>query len=152
MNEKGRGSQIIIQLPTLRVGPFSFCLNHACAWDYRVVCFALLLGDPVLGVAKSSFNCQRYALDHFHLYPSLQASLPTDINENCPVAKATGQLSIDLRRVRDSNPRKCYLQQFSRLPQSTALPTLRRKSKYATLINKKLSEQSYHYQRFSYKL
>ena len=30
-----------------------------------------------------------------------------------------------LRRERDSNPRKCYLQQFSRLPQSTALPSLR---------------------------
>ena len=30
-----------------------------------------------------------------------------------------------LRRVRDSNPRTCYSQQFSRLPQSTALPTLR---------------------------
>ena len=29
-----------------------------------------------------------------------------------------------LRRVRDSNPRTCYSQQFSRLPQSTTLPTL----------------------------
>ena len=29
------------------------------------------------------------------------------------------------RRVRDSNPRTCYSQQFSRLPQSTTLPTLR---------------------------
>ena len=28
------------------------------------------------------------------------------------------------RRVRDSNPRTCYSQQFSRLPQSTTLPTL----------------------------
>ena len=34
-------------------------------------------------------------------------------------------LIIQLRRVRDSNPRTCYSQQFSRLPQSTALPTLR---------------------------
>ena len=33
-----------------------------------------------------------------------------------------------LRRVRDSNPRSYYTQQFSRLPQSTTLPTLRRKS------------------------
>src|ERR1700744_2973301 len=32
---------------------------------------------------------------------------------------------FDLRRVRDSNPRTCYSQQFSRLPQSTTLPTLR---------------------------
>ena len=30
----------------------------------------------------------------------------------------------NLRRVRDSNPRTCYSQQFSRLPQSTTLPTL----------------------------
>ena len=32
---------------------------------------------------------------------------------------------LRMRRVRDSNPRTCYSQQFSRLPQSTALPTLR---------------------------
>ena len=33
-----------------------------------------------------------------------------------------------LRRVRDSNPRSCYRQRFSRPPHSTTLPTLRRKS------------------------
>ncbi len=33
-------------------------------------------------------------------------------------------LKVFLRRVRDSNPRTCYSQQFSRLPQSTTLPTL----------------------------
>ncbi len=32
--------------------------------------------------------------------------------------------SCTWRRVRDSNPRTCYSQQFSRLPQSTTLPTL----------------------------
>ncbi len=32
------------------------------------------------------------------------------------------------RRVRDSNPRYLSVQQFSRLPQSTTLPTLRDKS------------------------
>ncbi len=31
------------------------------------------------------------------------------------------------RRVRDSNPRTCNSQQFSRLPQSTTLPTLHHK-------------------------
>ena len=31
---------------------------------------------------------------------------------------------LHLRRVRDSNPRTCYSQQFSRLPHSTALPFL----------------------------
>ncbi len=34
------------------------------------------------------------------------------------------------RRVRDSNPRTCNSQQFSRLPQSTALPSLRGKSTF----------------------
>lgn len=34
---------------------------------------------------------------------------------------------IILRRERDSNPRTCYSQQFSRLPQSTTLPSLRGK-------------------------
>src|ERR1700742_4245769 len=33
------------------------------------------------------------------------------------------------RRERDSNPRKCYLQRFSRPPQSTALPSLRRENR-----------------------
>jgi NAD+--asparagine ADP-ribosyltransferase len=33
-----------------------------------------------------------------------------------------------MRRVGDSNPRTCNSQQFSRLPQSTTLPTLRCKS------------------------
>ena len=33
------------------------------------------------------------------------------------------------RRARDSNPRTCNSQQFSRLPQSTTLPALRCKSK-----------------------
>ncbi len=44
-----------------------------------------------------------------------------------------------LRRVRDSNPRRCYPQRFSRPPQSTALPTLRRKdTKKAILPLKKI--------------
>ena len=34
-----------------------------------------------------------------------------------------------MRRKRDSNPRTCNSQQFSRLPQSTTLPALRGKSK-----------------------
>ncbi len=36
-------------------------------------------------------------------------------------------IDVFWRRVRDSNPRTCYSQQFSRLPQSTTLPTLRAK-------------------------
>jgi hypothetical protein len=36
-----------------------------------------------------------------------------------------------LRRERDSNPRTCYSQRFSRPPHSTALPSLRRKCKCA---------------------
>ena len=43
-----------------------------------------------------------------------------------------------MRRVRDSNPRTCYSQQFSRLPQSTALPTLRCKSKVTTISTQTL--------------
>lgn len=41
-----------------------------------------------------------------------------------------------VRRKRDSNPRTCYSQQFSRLPQSTALPFLRRKSITPDELNK----------------
>ena len=42
-----------------------------------------------------------------------------------------------LRRVRDSNPRTCYSQQFSRLPHSTALPTLRGKCRKGNPILQK---------------
>ena len=42
------------------------------------------------------------------------------------------------RRVRDSNPRTCYSQRFSRPPRSTALPTLRRKNRLVPLIGKNL--------------
>ena len=34
---------------------------------------------------------------------------------------------LGMRRERDSNPRTCYSQRFSRPPQSTTLPSLRRK-------------------------
>src|SRR5690606_1178672 len=37
---------------------------------------------------------------------------------------ATFVTGFFLRRKRDSNPRRCYPQQFSRLPQSTTLPFL----------------------------
>lgn len=40
----------------------------------------------------------------------------------------TRVLNFYLRRKRDSNPRNLSVQQFSRLPQSTTLPFLRRKS------------------------
>ena len=39
------------------------------------------------------------------------------------------------RRKRDSNPRTYYSQQFSRLPQSTALPFLRDKSKINSFLS-----------------
>ena len=38
--------------------------------------------------------------------------------------------------MRDSNPRTCNSQQFSRLPQSTTLPTLRRENTYTELRTK----------------
>src|SRR5690606_12920821 len=48
---------------------------------------------------------------------------PTDLQ-----SVLVGRLSISpshiLRRKRDSNPRTCYSQQFSRLPHSTTLPFL----------------------------
>ena len=43
-----------------------------------------------------------------------------------------------LRRERDSNPRTCDSQRFSRPPHSTALPSLRGKSKGFHFCNKKI--------------
>jgi hypothetical protein len=40
------------------------------------------------------------------------------------------------RRERDSNPRTCYSQRFSRPPHSTALPSLRRKYRWQAETNK----------------
>jgi hypothetical protein len=42
------------------------------------------------------------------------------------------------RRARDSNPRTCNSQQFSRLPQSTTLPALRGKSKGSNFVEQKI--------------
>lgn len=44
----------------------------------------------------------------------------------------TAGLSLPLRRERDSNPRKYDLQRFSRPPQSTTLPSLRKICRSAT--------------------
>src|SRR5690348_4271623 len=43
---------------------------------------------------------------------------------------------VNLRRERDSNPRRCYPQRFSRPPHSTALPSLRRKYRFAVQTGK----------------
>ena len=47
-------------------------------------------------------------------------------------------LLVFWRRERDSNPRTCYSQRFSRPPHSTALPSLRRKSKVSSIANKEI--------------
>jgi hypothetical protein len=44
--------------------------------------------------------------------------------------------SLAWRRERDSNPRTCYSQRFSRPPHSTALPSLRRKYRWQAETNK----------------
>ena len=44
------------------------------------------------------------------------------------------QALIFRRKARDSNPRTCYSQQFSRLPHSTTLPAFRRQ-KYELRLN-----------------
>ncbi len=60
-----------------------------------------------------------------------------------PQMKKSGQAgflhSLFLRRVRDSNPRNLSVQQFSRLPQSTTLPTLRGKSNFKSSLSKRKS-------------
>src|SRR5690606_25645272 len=49
--------------------------------------------------------------------------------------KTKGQFfTVILRRKRDSNPRRCDPQQFSRLPHSTTLPFLQCGCKYITLF------------------
>ena len=86
-------------------------------------------------------------LRHFQMYRSqqnrskLHFSAPTTFFHSVQFwALKKGLLApflFILRRVRDSNPRTCYSQQFSRLPHSTALPTLRGKCRKGNRILQK---------------
>ena len=73
---------------------------------------------------QASFFCSRYIL-------SLRSVLGIKKGAFSP-------FFVILRRVRDSNPRTCYSQQFSRLPHSTALPTLRGKCRKGNPIMQKI--------------
>jgi hypothetical protein len=82
---------------------------------------------------------QRTEVSHYvrHFsFPSALASKLATLPEtkNAPIGAL---LFFVWRRERDSNPRTCNSQQFSRLPQSTALPSLRRKSSISTYSSKK---------------
>jgi hypothetical protein len=55
--------------------------------------------------------------------------------ENLEIKKPTTELWVLERRKRDSNPRRCDPQQFSRLPHSTTLPFLLSGGKYSNDFN-----------------
>ena len=76
-------------------------------------------------VSTSKNKCRGFAPYHFSLLSLWKVNFPRSINEKCPIK---GHLFF-VRRERDSNPRTCDSQRFSRPPHSTALPSLRRKSK-----------------------
>ena len=80
--------------------------------------------DPGVGACNPPATAPRCA--RRFLFPSAPASELASLPEIKNAADEVGSAVAGvLRRERDSNPRKCYLQQFSRLPQSTALPSLR---------------------------
>ena len=88
-------------------------------------------GSKAMPLRGNGFCCFEYSLE-----PSVQ----TRTKQQKPA-----QLCwlLNLRRERDSNPRTCDSQRFSRPPHSTALPSLRRKSKtskpkYEEIIEKHL--------------
>src|SRR6185437_6284445 len=86
--------------------------------------------DPLReGRKTSSLNRAAKAALVF-CFPHLVRASSSHLLQNKTPAKL-GFSDEVLRRERDSNPRKCYLQRFSRPPQSTALPSLRRKNRVA---------------------
>src|SRR5690606_41725636 len=65
------------------------------------------------------------------LHDALPIFLSVSFGESIPCGKNTKKIPRvrdfkKWRRKRDSNPRTCYSQQFSRLPQSTTLPFLQK--------------------------
>ena len=83
-------------------------------------------------------KCRGFAPHHFSLLSLWKINFPRSINEKCPIK---GHL-IFWRRERDSNPRTCDSQRFSRPPHSTALPSLRRESKTSDSIKEKIIKKS----------
>ncbi len=78
------------------------------------------------GFPHTKNQMQKLRSDTFFISLTFESKLSSLVQRKMPL---WGAFDFFWRRVRDSNPRTCYSQQFSRLPQSTALPTLRGKSK-----------------------
>ena len=90
------------------------------------------------GDSTSKKKCRGFAPYHFSLLSLWKVNFPRSINEKCPIK---GHLFF-VRRERDSNPRTCDSQRFSRPPHSTALPSLRRKSKTSKPNYKEIIEKT----------
>ena len=109
------------------LGDFRF-KSHATSWQW-LLNLRRERGCPRCArtseVSTSKNKCRGFAPYHFSLLSLWKVNFPRSINEKCPIK---GHLFF-VRRERDSNPRTCDSQRFSRPPHSTALPSLRRKSK-----------------------
>ena len=132
------GGHIKKQMPGLR--PLSFFIAVALG----------LFHEPVWG-GTSKNKCRGFAPHHFSLLSLWKVNFPRSINEKCPIK---GHLFF-VRRERDSNPRTCDSQRFSRPPHSTALPSLRRKSKtskpnYKEIIKKTSRNSSVQFNNFAH--
>ena len=79
------------------------CVDVLSNFDWQFIAYSILSHLCIFDVARLIF-CKQKGLQHICYKP------------------------FCLRRVRDSNPRTFNSQRFSRPPQSTTLPTLRRKS------------------------
>ena len=90
------------------------------------------------GDSTSKNKCRGFAPYHFSLLSLWKVNFPRSINEKCPIK---GHLFF-VRRERDSNPRTCDSQRFSRPPNSTALPSLRRESKTSKPNYKEIIEKT----------
>ena len=89
--------------------------------------YSLSLVIAFLGWLQKTIHELRFASFLFSQIDHLSLRLDSQFDKNKKSRHCRDFMIVFWRRVRDSNPRTCYSQQFSRLPQSTTLPTLRAK-------------------------
>ena len=105
---------------SLRYCFFPFLIHTQAFYYPGIIRFA---HEPFLGGLQIISNLRNFVADFFFPSTSLKRAWLGFGKEK--THEKFLWVFIIWRRVRDSNPRTCYSQQFSRLPQSTALPTLR---------------------------
>jgi hypothetical protein len=114
------GLQKISNLSNFVAGFFMSSTSLKLVYANGIIRFA---HEPFVGGLQRILNLRNFVAGFFMSSTSLKRAWLGFGHEK--THEKISWVFILWRRVRDSNPRTCYSQQFSRLPQSTTLPTLR---------------------------